>query len=240
MKNFLKASLSIAALFSSSAFSSGFPFYTDTCLSPYIGADIAMRYSPFQRNFGGNVFKQYYPEGNLFLGVKVSNYLGAELGYKSSMSKTRVVSLGAGEIILGTSLENPPEVYKSKANFKAWHIKLLGFIPLCKQDCLSLLGSIGISRSKLFAKEQLVQNFIPGLGPSGLTDGQSTSTFSKTKSILTFGTGVQLAVDERTYLRTKIEWEDTSRFKDIIAKENTKILKSKNSFIYSMGILFSF
>lgn len=238
VKKFLTPSLFVF-LFSTNLFAYHSPIYHDICLTPYVGADAVIRYNPFQNNFGGNVFEQYYPEGNAFFGVKFSDYLGAEVGYKTSVSKTRVVSLGTGETAVGIPVDNPPALHRAVASFKGWHVELVGFIPIYRKACASLLGSLGISRTKLFARDKIVQTFLPGFGVAPFPDNLEVSTFSRTKNILTIGMGIQIEIKEETYLRLKINWENTSRFKSVFAKENNGILKPKNSFMYSVGVVFN-
>lgn len=246
-KKLLKKSFSsltaVLTLFASSiALGQSYSFAPmDICLTPYIGVNGQGRYIQFASGYGNNLFKRDYPEVDAYLGLKFNEYFGIEGGYKVSTTQTLVSSLGAGETASGIPVLFPPAVHRSTTSFKGWHGDLIGFLPIFKPNCVYLLGSIGFNRMELFARDQLVQNQIGIEPPTAFREDEFVRTFKKTQTILTLATGLQIQLDERSSIRFKIGWENTSGIKSIIPQETTDgLLKLKDSFIYGIGVVINF
>ncbi len=216
------------------------PIPMDLFLEPYIGVDGEGRNTNFAPGFGKKVFKQDYPEINVYLGLKFNDYIGIEGGYRVSTTETLVSSLGGGETASGIPVQFPPAVHRGTASYKGWHGDLVGFLPIMLPDCVYLLGSIGFSRVELFARDKLVQNQ-SGVGTVAFTEGEFVRTFKKTQTVLTLATGLQIQLDEKSSIRFKIGWENTAGLKSIAPQEdNGGLLKPRDSIIYGIGILINF
>lgn len=217
------------------------PIPMDIYLMPYIGVTGQGRYIQFAEDFGNKVFKRDYPEVDIYLGLKFNDYFGIEGGYKISTTETLVSSLPTGDIASGFPVIFGPEVHRGTASFKGWHGDLVGFLPIMLPDCVYLLGSIGFNRIEVFARDKLVQNQQPPNPPQAFLDGTNVNTFSKTQTILTLGTGLQIQLDDKSSIRFKIGYENTSSVKSITDKEEaTHSLRLKDSFTYGIGIVINF
>jgi hypothetical protein len=209
-------------------------------LAPYAGIEAQMRHNRTQAAFGGNIFSKQQPQANLFLGVNLSDSVCLEFGRKLSAKQTRISSLGGGQAV-GMPVGYPPAVHRGTTKFKDWHAEVIGLIPVYKQDCVAFLTSIGLARANIIARDKLVQNNFGAMPPVAFLDSVGNRTFHKKKLLLTAGVGLQAAVDEKTYLRARINWENYSRFKSITAHERADaVLKPKNNFVYSVGVAFKF
>jgi hypothetical protein len=134
-----------------------------------------------------------------------------------------------------------PEIHRGTASFKGWHGDLVGFVPILLPDCAYLFGSIGFNRIEVFARDKLVQNQSGVLPPTVFGEGVDVNTFSKTQTILTLGAGLQIQIDERSSIRFKVGYENTSNVKSLTAKENTVgVIRLRDSFIYGIGIVINF
>lgn len=229
-----------ALTYSSTALSFSFDTPYLTKLEPYVGIEAQMRNSRAQQGFGGNVFTKHQPQSNLFLGVKILDNYCLELGRKIGLAKTRNSSLAGGSAS-GIPVAHPPAVHRGTTKFKDWHAEVMGMIPLYKQDCIALLTSVGVVRANIFAHDKLVQNNSGVAPPTAFVEGVGNRTFRKHKLLMTAGVGLQAAVDEKTYVRARVNWENYSRFKSIIARERADgVLKPRDNFVYSLGVVFKF
>lgn len=249
MKNkHLKASLSsITALLMSFLASPIFaeryiPIPMELCLMPYIGVDGLGRHTNFASGFGGNLFKKDYPEVSAYLGLKLNDYFGIEAGYKVSTLETQTSSLGAGETASGIPVAFPPAVHRGTTSYKGWHGEFVGYLPIMLPDCVYLLGTIGFNRVEFFARDKLVQDNAGLAPPQAFAEGEFTRTFKKTQTVLTLGTGLQIQIDEKSSIRFKVGWENTSSIKSLSPQESGLggSIKPCDSFIYGIGFVINF
>lgn len=223
----------------SPAFAQGLPVPMDLCLEPYIGVTGQGRHITFVSGFGDKLFKKDYPELDVYLGVKFNDYFGIEGGYKVSTTETQVASLGGDDTAVGIPVLDPPAVHRGTSSFKGWHGDLVGYLPIMQPNCVYLLGSIGFSRIQVFARDKLVQNNFRG--STAFLENQFVRTFTKTQTILTLGTGLQVRLDEKSSIRVKIGWENTGTIKSVLPQESINgLLKLGDSFTYGIGIVINF
>lgn len=204
------------------------------CFDPYVGFNGGMRYMHWPRDFGGNVFKRDYPEADVYLGSKITPYLGFQFGYKVTATRLKFPAF-SDDIVLGQTTSTPPEKHAVRAQFKGWHAEVLGFMPIYP-DCVSLYGSVGFTHFNLFQRDKVIENGFGG--GTAFLSGVGVRTFQKSKVILTLGLGTEFKLDERTYFRVFLGWDNTSRFNQIPAKESTTatVLQLKNSYFYGLGV----
>jgi len=200
---------------------------------PYVGADAEWRHMNFQNGFGDNLFRHDYPQGNLYAGLKFNDYVAVEAGYEATARKTRAVTLGAGSLSGGAVL--PLNVqFHSTGQIKGPHANLVGFLPLCDQYRLELIGMVGVARLKA--------NFVrTAVASNGTAISPSYTTFIKRKSVLRLGGGIQQMITECWGIRAMLKWENTKKLDRMGAIENSLAsLRPKNSFIYSLGTFLTF
>lgn len=199
-------------------------------MKPYVGLDAQMRSMGYVEGFGNNLFKKKSPQGNIYGGLRLNNYLGIEAGYETTPMRTRSSDIGAGERCLGVPAFRPPEKHTTKSKTKGWHFGLVGFFPLAEK--LEAIGYVGTIRFKTFHQDMMVAN---KTGPVNVP--YATRTFAARKSVLKLGTGLQYTVNN-VGLRFMVGYEKTGRFKNIIPNERigAKRLSLKDSFLIGIGL----
>ncbi len=208
---------------------------------PYLGIDAQWRYTQPVNGFGSNLFKRHYLQGNLYFGLKLCDYLGVELGYEMTPTRTKTSTLNGGELSLGVPVTDPPEVHLSKSRIKGWHVGLMGFYPVCNflgnslfRNPVELLAYVGTIRSHCYYQDVQV---LEGSGPVNINN--FTRTFDQTRSLLRLGLGAQY-----TYctsgVRFMIGYESTKQFNNVSSQEfalsSPKRLKLKDSWFISLGM----
>lgn len=209
------------------------------CFDPYIGVNGAMRHMSWPDNFGGNVFKKEYPEGDLYLGSWFTENLGLQVGYKTTVTRTQVASL-SNTLQFGLPTSIPPEVHLTQARFKGWHGEIIGYIPLLMPNCAFLYGTIGFTRFQLYQTDRIVQNGTAGVTP--ILFNEFLRTFKSTKTVLSLSIGAEYQVCQLSSLRFFVGWDNTGRFKSVtpLQANSAAILQVKDSYTLGIGVVFRF
>lgn len=207
---------------------------------PYIGADIQERRMDFKGGFGDNLLYRTAPQGNFYAGFRFNDYMGLEAGYESTKTRSRTVTLTAGEIAAGAPIlpAGSPAIFRSKIKIHGPHVDLVGFLPICEVCCpFDILGSIGIARLKAEAERTTV-----AMGP--LAQPGTTRTLSTSKTVWRFAAGLQYNWTDHLGLRATINWVDTGKLvlsaTDNIAGRVVPEIKPKVSTVYGFGALWQF
>lgn len=206
-------------------------------ITPYAGADAEWRHLDFKRGFGDNTFRHDYPQGNLYVGLKLNCYFGVEAGYEATERKTRTTTFFPGTVVNGLPIGAPTisQQIASTGQITGHHASLLGFYPLCDAYKLTLLGSVGFARLQgKFLSATISRNGVPVM---------EFSNFIQRKGVLRVGGGLQHMIATDWGVRAMLKWENTNRFKNIGAEAiaaGVPRLKLKNSLIYSLGVFYKF
>jgi hypothetical protein len=188
----------------------------------------------YMEGMGDNLFKPKSPQGNIYAGLRLNDYVGIEAGYETTPMRTRGVEIQAGERSLGLSPMLPPEKHLTKSKIKGWHGAIIGFFPIVDRadGKLEAMGYIGTIRLKVFNQDILFAN------KSGPLNILTTSrTFVSRKSLLKLGAGFQYTVNH-TGFRFMLGYENSKRFNRMAPNENAKSQKRlgiKNSFLMGIG-----
>lgn len=216
------------------------------CPTPYVGADFGLRHMGFKENRGAEYTRKNYPQGNVFLGLKFNDYVGIEAGFESTTNVRRTTTVPNSGQLFGVQIsdEDPNLLnrYITTTRLYGWHADLVGFLPLCEEYCVSMIGSAGIARLRL-----KVRNF-PTLQDGGRIPAQlplDFTNFSKNKYVARLGVGLQQMVTNCAGVRLMVNWENTDRFKDVVAKENASVrlnhrVSAKDSFMVNLGVFYQF
>lgn len=222
----------IALLYATSATA-----YMDDFFWPslYVGADAQVRHIPFEKDFGGNVLPKDYPQGNFYIGLKGNDYIGMEVGYEMSKTRTHSIFLPTNSILFGVKL--PFNVRQNVVvRFKGLHASLVGFFPVFEDCNLRLLASIGITNQKIRVESIFTEiNNGPPLGISGSRAVQSSY-------VLRLMTGLQYMFTDYFGIRGNIRWENTAKLKNIapIRLQSPCTVKAKDSIILGLGVVVQF
>jgi hypothetical protein len=207
----------------------------DFDLHPYIGADAQLRHMEFKKNYGSNLFKQNYAQGNVYAGLKFNSYLAVELGFESTVKKHATRTLGPTDLFLGTISD---ATVITNTNFQLYgpHADLVGFIPFCQEYDLAAILSVGAARLRASATST-VTTF------EGFPVELFEDKFRRTKYVLRLGAGLQQMLCDCLGVRAMVNWENTNKMSlagTLPRISTTTQVKLKNSFIYSLGVFATF
>lgn len=220
--------LTIVGAFSTASFANGIFTEDFFYLQPYAGADAQFRFMSFREGFGAKNFRNRYPQGNLYVGLKFCDYLGIEGGYFASADMTRQSFFTRGEQNIAVSSSGLMNGFGT-SRIQGWHINAVGFAPLSETYCLTALAYIGVSQSKLTARYFIAD--INGL------EFNETLNFTQSKTILRAGLGLQHMITDCIGVRGLVGWDDTSKFSGLRSPQDLNVLvKAKSSIVLSFGI----
>ncbi len=231
------------------------------CLEPYIGLDAQARRMPFHKNFGDNVFQhRFYPEFNMFAGLKFNDYLGLEVGYEFSKHQKNTKNVLPGQIVFGALIppwdprfDNVTTTMRTCSKLNGFNFNLMGFLPIfCEEYNTQLIGSVGIASLNIRTRNTITEigsHSIILENPFEIVPGQriqvDTSHYKNRKWTFRASTGIQYLTPCWVGVRALITWENTNKFKTrgidlrtgLATSEHAKI---KNSLIYKIGAFIPF
>lgn len=205
--------------------------------TPYLGVDAQWRHLDFQHQLGKDLFEHDYPQGNVYLGIKLNDFLGIEAGLESTVRKNRTTLIDVGETPAGVSLQAPTQ-YSSTAEIKGPHINLVFTTPL-NQYCMRFVGLIGMAH----LKAKFVRNadfIIFGGVPVPPILVSPTTNFEKRKNILRLGLGIEHLFTHNWGFRTMLGWENTQKFDISTNQPPIEVVGTNNSMTYSIGTFVKF
>lgn len=209
------------------------------CAEPYIGVDAQIRHMDYNKRYGRNIFQDDLPQGNIYVGLKLNNYMALEGGFETTLGKSRTTSLTSGTNYLGTFLDDPPQIIVSRVRIKGPHFDLVGIYDICGEYRLQLIGAVGIAYLKTIQESWIVAD---SLGPIDSETGRRT--FRKRKSVLRLTTGLQHMINNCTGVRAIIGWENTRKLGDLGAPIENSIsilrVQLKDSINYGAGVFVMF
>jgi hypothetical protein len=234
--------------------------------NPYIGMDAQVRHIKFKHNFGQNILKYRYPQGNFFGGFMLNSHLGIEGGYQFSKKQYTSRIDKPNDIILGFPLTDfaysPYRTDDNRSNayskINGWNLNLIGTLPIPHTESnFQLIGSIGASHLQLKAKNTLTHTrtiVFPMLDAPIVDTYVHPVHFKKRKTVLRLSGGFQYKTTDSIGFRVLLGWENTAKLE---AKAQTRSVakytvysarrlralsraKPKNSIHYGVGIFFVF
>jgi hypothetical protein len=234
MKNFIKLSLFLS-MFSGITFANNLNDY----LEFYMGVDSQIRATRFKKGFGENLFHKTHPQGNIYIGFKLSDHVNLEIGHESTITRTCTSALTTGESCLGVTIPTilSPCIFKTKLKIKGPHFSLVFSYPI-KDSSIKLLGGIGISSIKGTAERKTIS-----FSDMNIQSG-TVRTMSKHKEALRFMGGVQYLTKSGLGFRGTLSFVKTRK---IIIKKNDEcqsihipMIKLKDSLVYGLGAFWVF
>ncbi len=204
----------------------------------YVGADAQVRRMDFKGGYGDNLLQHHSPQGNLYGGLKFTPTLGVEFGYEATTTRTRTATLTTGDISNGATISEmiSPAVFKSKQKIKGPHVDLVGYYSFYEDSPFQLVGSIGAAVLKAtFERKTLSLHGVPST---------IVRKLSLHKTVLRLMGGLQYGLSENLGARFSLGWVNTSRMviyaTDGMPSPYTPAVKPKNSFVYGIGMLWTF
>lgn len=208
---------------------------TERNFFPYIGADIQIRKMPFKQEFGDDLFKKKSMQGNFYLGFKVNENFGFEIGHQVADKKDRNTVTSAAPRLGKVQNILPGFKETGTRQIKGWNLSLVSFLPLSTEYKISAIGMVGLSSLEVRLKDVVV---LPGVA----LNLHRETKFKQRKSVLRLGGGVQKMFSDSFGVRTTVVWENTSRFNNVTQNYagNTYTAKLKDSWTYGIGAFVMF
>jgi hypothetical protein len=154
------------------------------------------------------------PGVNMFVGGRVLQYFGAELGYEALIKRSKVHTHAIGDRAFDTIITAATAGRtKHKVGIFGWHIDLKGYFPLnsycvvpaCLGGCLDLVGTIGYG---------VVEPKVHFSSTAPLFNRQAQVTLhGKRSGVWRLGAGAELMFNNLIGLRSMVRWKDLSRLR---------------------------
>lgn len=210
-------------------------------LVPYVGADAQWRHMEFKKGFGKDQTKSNYPQGNIYLGLKLNPYLGLEAGYERAKTQKRDTSALGSDVNFGAVLFpfalNTVNELNTKTKLRSFHANVVGFLPISEEYCLQLIGSIGVARVNINTTRN-----ITSLNNRTLSDDRVAAlreVFSKKKWVPRIGIGLQHMLTCQLGVRAMANWEGTSMTMKTLTPSAFSA-RTKNSLNFGLGLFYNF
>lgn len=211
-------------------------------LVPYVGADAQWRHMEFKKGFGKDQTKSNYPQGNIYLGLKLNQYLGLEAGYERAKTLKRDTSALGSDVNFGAvfvpGAPNQLLQINTKTKLRAFHANVVGFLPICEEYRLQLIGSLGIARVNINTSRNVIS-----VDNIALTDTEAASVqqvFSKKKWVPRIGIGLQHMLTCQLGVRAMANWEGTSMTLKTLDSLPVFSARTKNSLNLGLGLFYNF
>lgn len=210
------------------------------CLFPYFGVDGRAQFVKFRNGYGNNTLKHNSTQGNIYLGLRINDYFAIESGYESTVSRSRTVTLFAGDMAAGTPMIEMvcPAVFKSKFKIEGAHLNLVGLLPIYNYCCqpIELLASVGTAFLKGTSKRETIS-------VAGMFRGVDR-TMVGARTVLRATLGLQYLPGDHVGLRGTACLLDTSK---LIVSANDGMpglyhpeIKPKRIVSYGLGVFYEF
>lgn len=201
IKNLLLAS-AVAVCAATPSLSQALPDLDFGPFHPLFGIDGQYRNMEFQEGFGDNLWKETYPQANLYGGLRFGSYFGVVVGHENSKTRDQTVNLNAGETFLGTTL-GLRTAYRGSSDIKGTYVQLMGYYPLSFMKATEIFLGIGAIHNKLHLEYQALD------GAPDNRHWNETDTHAKVEF------GVQKIICNHFGLRVVGGWENTSAFENL-------------------------
>ncbi|MBI2792764.1 MAG: hypothetical protein HYX61_12465 [Gammaproteobacteria bacterium] len=252
MEREIKSLIGMAGLFfSTSLFAMS--LYDGWTFHPNIGLDVGAQKQAFETGFGEEHFREHYPQTNIYVGARIHEYFGVEVGYEHMypLQKRQFyfdnTAVGGPNIpVLGSNLlaGSDGELYFSEAWMHGWHADLIGLWPLCKERTYLTINA-GFARLQAKYETVFISNTLAATLPVRWQNDE--------RYIARIGIGLRQMITGHFGVRVQGEWEDTSKLEatrsldvgfngvetPLLPTDNYTV-KPKDSYSVSLGFFWEF
>ncbi|NKC11573.1 MAG: outer membrane beta-barrel protein [Gammaproteobacteria bacterium] len=158
---------------------------SDFYFKPYVGAEYqhtVIDYATLEGIDFDDVFENNFNGGAIYLGARIHDHLGVEVGYNRTTEEDVNNVLGTGA---NTSLK-----------LQSFTLDLLGYYPVDEAEKLELIGAVGLARTE--AEAEIDATSI----------GFSSARGDETEIKLRLGAGAQYEFVQDWNLRVMVRWQD--------------------------------
>jgi hypothetical protein len=173
-----------------------------------------------------NVFQSMHPGANIYLGVRLSNFIGLELGYSWTTRKTKNYGVAAGETAFGIT-NSAATTISTQVRLKNTHFDINAYFPMGKyMEVITSLG-IGASRQGMIITSSTTSNLGNAL----------VQVRGKTTPVGRLGLGLEGMVTDTTGIRAMWRYDTLSRVKVRSAPTGVSDKVFKNSSTILLGLI---
>jgi opacity protein-like surface antigen len=214
VKNLVLAS-AVAVCAATPSLSQAFPDLDLGAFHPIIGVDGQYRYMEFQNGFGDNLWKETYPQANLYAGLRFGSYFGFVVGHENSKTRDQTVNLSPGETFLGTNPFVGATAIRGSSDIKGTYAQVMGYYPLSFLKSTEVFLGIGAIHNKIHLEYQFL-------------DGSTSRNFNESDTHAKVEFGIQKIICNHFGLRAVAGWENTEEFENLKPVENPGAATSVN------------
>lgn len=213
---------------------------------PYMGADAQIRRTFFVRDYGTNLFKKHTPQANLFLGTKIHEYLGFELGYMPALAAHRNTTFESPTSLPGMEqpiIQGERLMYTTTSRIGGINANLMFFVPVNEKN--NFIIGLGVARLRAYFKIIQTGNHQDNPLPPNELAGERPE-FVRKRCVAQAKVGMQHMLTQNMGLRALVGWENTRKFKPFYPKAllgglgDDYQLKLRNSLNFGLGITWYF
>lgn len=171
-------------------------------LNPYIGVD----YDEFWMRGQGDwkrVLPRVYPGAVVYLGTKVTDCWGLELGYDGSVRAEKKWALASNTSFFSGTIGPRGLSGSTKLSRVSGHLDLIGFLPIT--DCFDFFASVGYG----LMRTQIRMTFSETVGATAQSSALA-SVAGRARSVIRLGLGTSYMVTELVGIRARFRWESSS------------------------------
>lgn len=230
----------------------------------YVGTHLKMTHMDFERGYGDDLFKKQSLGPNFYIGQRINDFIGIEIGYEKFYTKPHNCSyesamkgecnissspssfeegkkpyaVAPSSYSLGTPINEclTPFSCEGKGKIKGPYFSIVGYFSPREGSDLEFIGSIGVSCLKAeYARKTRIVGGMPHY---------STTTFKGRKKVPRIMGGFQYRVSEHLKFRAGIGWINSKQIEVLKNYDYSgpfvPQVKPKNINFWEMGILYSF
>ncbi len=175
---------------------------TPSDVSPYMGVDYYQAFMKGKSSWD-SILPKSYAGASVFIGTRVHESFGIELGYATSIRQKKDWHLANGSSFFAGPVRQVGGISGStKVRRSGAHMDVIGFLPVA--ECFELLGSLGFGWVQ--TKIQTTLN----VASSSSTAAALASVAGKGRAVFRVGLGGSYMVTDMVGIRAKLGWESTS------------------------------
>ncbi len=171
---------------------------------PVIGFDAQHRHMHFEEGFGDNLWKETYPQGNIYAGLRFGSYFGIMVGHENTKTRDQTVNISPTDTFLGQLPFAAATAIRGSSDIKGTYAQIMGYLPISwfNLNSTELFLGIGAIHNKLRLEFQLL-------------DGSDSRHYAESDTHAKVEFGVQKIICNHFGLRVVGGWENTSSFDDL-------------------------